>query len=81
MLPDARIIRLCYEVKTAVDLTEQLALGPAMRSLQPGEILEAGHGSVWFGFVRWWSRHWGDATGRYERLLYAAGPGWSFTGC
>ena len=37
----ARIIRLCYEVKTAVDLTEQLALGPAMRSLQPGEILEA----------------------------------------
>lgn len=46
---DARIIRLCYEVKTAVDLTEQLALGPpgpgaggsAMRSLQPGEILEA----------------------------------------
>lgn len=35
-----RIIRLCYEVKTAVDLTEQLALGPAMRSLQPGEILE-----------------------------------------
>ena len=44
-LSDARLIRLCYEVTKEVDLTESLALGPAMRSLQLGEILEVRLGS------------------------------------
>ena len=39
--PLARIIRVCYEVTKEVALTETVALGPAMRNLQVGEVLEA----------------------------------------
>jgi len=35
-----RIIRVCYEVTKEVALTETVALGPAMRNLQVGEVLE-----------------------------------------
>ena len=45
MALSARLIRLCCEVTKEVDLTESLALGPAMRSLQLGEILEVRLGS------------------------------------
>jgi len=36
----ARIIRVVYEVKREVNLTETLAIGPAMRTLEVGEHLE-----------------------------------------
>lgn len=32
---------MCYEVTKEVALTETVALGPAMRNLQVGEVLEA----------------------------------------
>ena len=36
-----RIIRVVYEVVKEVGITESLAIGPAMRTLQVGEVLEA----------------------------------------
>ena len=36
-----RIIRVVYEVSREVGLTESLAIGPAMRVLEVGELLEA----------------------------------------
>ena len=36
-----RVIRLVYEVQKEVGITDTLAIGPPIRSLQPGEVLEA----------------------------------------
>lgn len=35
-MPSLRIIRVVYEVKREVNLTETLAIGPAMRTLEAG---------------------------------------------